>query len=56
MSSEIDGVEDFVSNFEPTDNRPPNIAANNNVEKSSSLKEKFKQSSDSRKHIIIDTT
>ena len=51
MSSEIDGVEDFVSNFEPIDNRPPNIATTNNVEESSSLKEKFKRSSDSRKRL-----
>jgi hypothetical protein len=51
MSSEIDGVEDFVSNFEATDNRLPNIATSNNVEESSYLKEKFKQSSDSRKRL-----
>lgn len=51
MSSEIDGIEDFVSGFESAENRPPNIATTNNAEDSSSLKEKFKQNSDSRKRL-----
>ena len=51
MSSEIDGIEDFVSGFESAENRPPNIETTNNAEDSSSLKEKFKQNSDSRKRL-----
>jgi len=51
MSSEIDGIEDFVSGFESAENRLPNIATTNNAEDSSSLKEKFKQNCDSRKRL-----
>ena len=51
MSSDIEGIEDFVSGYESPGNQMPTIGPNVSGEDSSSLKEKFKQNSDSRKRL-----
>lgn len=51
MSSDIEGIEDFVSGYESPENRMPTIGSHVSGEDSSSLKEKFKQNSDSRKRL-----
>jgi hypothetical protein len=51
MSSDIEGIEDFVSGYEYPENRMPTIGSNVSGEDSSSFKEKFKQNSDSRKRL-----
>ena len=51
MSSDIEEVIDFASGYESSDNQPAKIALSASSEDSSSLKEKFKQNSHSRKRL-----
>ena len=51
MSSDIEGVIEFASGYDFSDHQPPNMASNASSEDGSLLKEKFKQSSHSRKRL-----
>ena len=51
MSSDIEEVIDFASGYESSDNLPSKIGLSASSEDSSSLKEKFKQNSHSRKRL-----
>jgi hypothetical protein len=51
MSSDIEEVVEFTSGYDSSDHQPTNMGLNASIEDSSSLKEKFKQSSHSRKRL-----
>ena len=51
MSSDIEEVVEFASGYDSSDHQPPYMGLNASAEDSSSLKEKFKQSSHSRKRL-----
>ncbi len=51
MSSDIEDVVDFATGYDSLDHQSPNMVSNTSSEDSSSLKEKFKQSSYSRKRL-----